>query len=1039
MPNPLAGITFRPTFIIGLGSTGLDILQAFQELWYERFHSIETDIVRLINIETAEANLIPKGTPGGNMITTIFVRGRGFNLEDQARKLRTQPNPFPNHVTPVPNMPWDWDWTKQINWHQNIGSLEDAGLGGVRAVGRVILHGDDPSTNIKTSISIINELANIKNGIPSFGSMTSQQAEFQKLGFELRDWMAPKMVPDPRDYNKRKDSNNCYFESMDFDGIVVGSLTGGTASGMAIDIGYMLKSVLAIRSGQNKRITGIFLIPPKNESALSGEKDIAWKQVRANALATIHDLDFMRDHYATKDPATGQYSLLDMPYGYLYLVAPEYNSGDHNYIFQSLQGLVDSIALRLFINVLGYKHKAEEVLTDAWTQNPKNFFLTTGICSVVYPKFRMAEAVASDLTSSLCEVLSREGFYVDVKAVDCPINIGNIERAIERNVNEIMQDLIPGILSTVPEGTTISKDDHIEYLIEKIKKEVDHGRQALNESFLDPHGYFEFMLATNAGKVAEEVTENVKKFFIKELGVRSSLDYVKETISAYISEFESSSALLTRQGRPVPKSGSFLPVFDGPNEIKAAILQWEKYRKMRCFKAALDMDEIYRDSIRRLFERKMYATVQVNLVEILKKLREWKSVFESAMSSMKIQAGEFAERGRDAMAKMDTNLRYAPKLNLFVNSAASDKDALKKLVIRNRPKPIWNDVVSAPNGISPNMLWDMILTQKTGMEAVHNKFASVTLTDIPEYLTSKRFDLTRETVKAGNQQEVSNLFSMAKAGFLDVNPPQNRELGRKALFMVAGGNVDEIFNTYAILGGANKFINPLFDNMIIFTEDKHEIEPNRLRAFRGMKEALMVPSPQQPQHTQIRFAYGSKPNFTLLEVDTQFQISLILKYMNIFWVDRRGGASAIAITGGNMPVGISNIDPGVGRRTSGIYLDRSIPRFYFTDGLGRSLDFNVESPEHEVINELCVQTEIMLEPLKQYFRQFLPFDDTAFFQLLNEHYRNSIQDSPLGKMAPHNYLFGNALGIGTMEGLRNVEDAMSHQICFLGQVRNIYP
>ncbi|GAH36071.1 unnamed protein product, partial [marine sediment metagenome] len=180
MSNPLQSMTFKRTIIIGLGSTGLDILHAFQDYWYERFNNTDTSLVKLINIETAQVNKV-KSKPTGTMIDQIFIRNRGIHYSDLATALQGMPTPLPQ----VEHLPWDWRWTQSIDWKKNLGTLSDDGAGGIRAGGRLLLYSPNKS-NIANAQAFFDQIGhtitNVFKPIHSVNDEVSKEI-FQKLGF----------------------------------------------------------------------------------------------------------------------------------------------------------------------------------------------------------------------------------------------------------------------------------------------------------------------------------------------------------------------------------------------------------------------------------------------------------------------------------------------------------------------------------------------------------------------------------------------------------------------------------------------------------------------------------------------------------------------------------------------------------------------------------------------------------------------------------------------------------------------------------------
>lgn len=191
-----------PTIIIGIGSTGLHVIQEVQKLYYDTYRvSNKPDNVEYIYIETNETER-PKGTPIGNNIQRVFI-----NLEDVASMV--------DFIKKSCNNP---EWLPDAKIVVNSGE----GAGGMRSCGRLALWGKHHQGN---------------NFTDTYDAIHNAYQRVENLA-----------------NNDTEKAKTTVF--------VTGSLTGGTGSGTFIDMAYIVRDIIP----NIKNIYGLFLIPnrPKN-------------------------------------------------------------------------------------------------------------------------------------------------------------------------------------------------------------------------------------------------------------------------------------------------------------------------------------------------------------------------------------------------------------------------------------------------------------------------------------------------------------------------------------------------------------------------------------------------------------------------------------------------------------------------------------------------------------------------------------------------------------------------------------------------------
>ncbi len=180
---------------------------------------------------------------------------------------------------------------------------------------------------------------------------------------------------------------------------VVGSLLGGTGSGMFLDLAYTVKDLL--KSQRMLETVGIFSIPP-NTSAVSVDN-------RPNAYASLLELNHYSDASTT---FTAQYKAdqpgienADPPFRYTYLVdtsSPKANLG-------SVDKMVEMIGHSVFLDLTSEFQRQKKSNRDNFDQFltqpdelgcPQNY-LAMGLAAIHFPKDKVMHACASRLARQI--------------------------------------------------------------------------------------------------------------------------------------------------------------------------------------------------------------------------------------------------------------------------------------------------------------------------------------------------------------------------------------------------------------------------------------------------------------------------------------------------------------------------------------------------------------------------------------------------------------------------------------------------------------
>lgn len=321
-----------PTIIIGIGSSGLYTLEHIQRFYYETFKINKPAHVEYLYIETNKDNQVGV-TPLPDEIKRVYV-SLG-EMEKMVNNLKKE---------------GCGEWLPPSNQLVNSG----LGAGGIRSCGRLALWGcNSEGDNFKNVVDAIN------NAYGRIASHTIKGAEMIK----------PTVF-------------------------VTGSFTGGTGSGIFIDMGYLLRHLIK----DIKELFGLFLLPSK-PSSIRG-----FEVLYANSYGSFRDLEHfnqVESIYKEKWPNGVSAEYVVPPYELVQFISQDYYDGSP--AMSNLGALYKMAGLYLFLNIAGIKEKRMERFVDAKSAGHIDKYGTFGLSAIQFPKDQIQEYLASKLSINLIE------------------------------------------------------------------------------------------------------------------------------------------------------------------------------------------------------------------------------------------------------------------------------------------------------------------------------------------------------------------------------------------------------------------------------------------------------------------------------------------------------------------------------------------------------------------------------------------------------------------------------------------------------------
>ena len=340
-----------PTILIGVGGTGAEILSRIRRLVEETYGSLENfPILSFLVVDTDKDYKISNPEAGGSQFK-----------DHEKHWASVSGKQVSSMVSNMEQYPWIDRWFPR-ELERNITSLE-AGAGQIRACGRFALFCNYHDIRDKF-LAAVNRVKGRENFmLDRYGIKVSTNAV------------------------------NVF---------VTGSLSGGTGSGMLIDIGYCIRKWL--EGEGSPLITAIVPMP----QAFAGIK--VGDRVLANGYAAMMELSYFSD-YRTAYHSQFSKNLADevrsnrAPFDFTYLVGTK--NGENDFKLDQIREMIaQNIFLDLTSDFSPHKRSIRDNIKSAWAQAdpggrgyPKNF-MSFGLSTIEIP--------ISNIRNSLCDRLAAD-------------------------------------------------------------------------------------------------------------------------------------------------------------------------------------------------------------------------------------------------------------------------------------------------------------------------------------------------------------------------------------------------------------------------------------------------------------------------------------------------------------------------------------------------------------------------------------------------------------------------------------------------------
>lgn len=541
-----------PTIIIGIGTSGLYTLEHVQRFYYETFKKNKPTHVEYLYIETNKDNQVGV-TPLTNEIRRVYV-----SLGEMEKM--------------VNNLKQDGcgEWLPPSNQLINAG----LGAGGIRSCGRLALWGcNSEGDNFRNVVDAI---------LTAYGRIASHTIEG-----------AEKAKPTV---------------------FITGSFTGGTGSGIFIDMGYLLRYLIK----DIKELFGLFLLPSK-PSAIRG-----FEVLYANSYTALVDLEHfnkIESIYKEKWPNGENAEYEVPPYELVQFISQDYYDGSP--AMRNLGALYKMAGLYLFLNIAGVKEKRMERFIDAKSAKHIDKYGTFGLSAIQFPKDQIQEYVASKLSIDLIErwTDSTQYFYNNEKK-----QINNT--VIIQNTSKLFDEFLENAFLTLNSigGKDLVIDIEREALKINSKNIKGHPVDYISRLFTSSSdsNYYS-LVKNNIQSAVDSLIDEIHDLVVNQLNETENLYFTKHVLESVAHTIENTLEHWKQLG------------LSSKSEI------WENILRDQCnntqkktYKTVLEQDAVLKDRLLAILETmKMHLLIK-GMVDIARYITREDIPFKSSVSNKEL-------------------------------------------------------------------------------------------------------------------------------------------------------------------------------------------------------------------------------------------------------------------------------------------------------------------------------------------------------------------------------------------------------------------
>ena len=372
-----------PTIFVGLGTTGTNILKDLRELMAEEYGHAGLPLFRYIAIETHGEVNAQNTNQMEDYERINLIRATISSVKPVDLKLTPREPLYNPHLA---------DWLDRGLLKIDAGGFMD-GASNIRMAGRLCLWEKWPEVQSAFTNAI--------------GAITAPATK-RKTTRILTE--------------RNKIEGHPLDDAGSIKVYVLGSLCGGSCSGMLIDVGYFFRYLL--RANIDKSINGIFTMFDEDHAA---NPDAMYNIRSANCYASLLELNYYHHQETTYDITFPDgrkiENMREKPFDYTLFVSPSGKDAGNRFATGAgdfdERGLNLMVALNLFAESAADTGGEKDAIRTNYTAHANfgtlkpvrqgeirtmiRYMASFGLTAVWYPKYRIASAAACSISNKLCE------------------------------------------------------------------------------------------------------------------------------------------------------------------------------------------------------------------------------------------------------------------------------------------------------------------------------------------------------------------------------------------------------------------------------------------------------------------------------------------------------------------------------------------------------------------------------------------------------------------------------------------------------------
>jgi len=469
----------KKTLIIGLGTTGLRVIEEAQQYHYEfTGRNKPGRNVEYLYIETDVSNGSKSTAGGKSEINPIMCDFTNINVD--VRQL-------------IKNDNIKSDWIPPIEYLEQ-GTI---GAGGMPSFGRLSIWKASNFNNLKTEI------------LNKFNSINGDAETFI---------------------------------------YVVGSVTGGTGSGICLDLAYLLQDILP---QCKSNMQALLLLP----NAASFANDKALHENTFSALTALDHFSDINNKFTIKWPdGTPEKTYTSPPYQLVQFVSQDFSNG--NASVRELGELIKVAGMKVLMSILNTDSTAEGLFEESLARRRIDqigagnlgTYNSFGFKMIQYPKAQLKELLSIKISSSLINSIVDSENFITKTGSKKPIE--SQKKIFQRHSVDDFENMLEDSLSifdniTTPEGLLLADDlqNTVEQIISGQLQKDDKG--AIHNKFntVNTNSYYGLLSSNKSifrnsmidslNDYAEDITEKYKNLIITRIHIEKISSYIDELISFY--------------------------------------------------------------------------------------------------------------------------------------------------------------------------------------------------------------------------------------------------------------------------------------------------------------------------------------------------------------------------------------------------------------------------------------------------------------------------------------------------------------------------